>query len=590
MTITTRQSPIRRAKLTAALPLLGFSLLSLYAADSFAVPANPSKFKIAQPNGQKIAAINQGDEWNNWVETQKGYTIAKASDGVWYYVNGFNAVPAAPGLPSIDAPAQEPVLTGVQAGNPAPSGLAKHLRPAARTPARSGDTAPAGPNQISSLVSSSNTTGTRNVVFILAEFNNRAGTYAQSTWASFVTNNLGDFYAKASHGNVTIAPAQETHGAANNGVIGWINVSTQLAAIETSLGKSDTSGNHPNTGGSTNQYNRLLAKAAMMAADPYIDYSQYDADANGYVTADELAVVVIVAGYEASYDSSTPSVWGHAWRLYSGNDGPYPVLDGKTLGVPKSGVGPLGETSGYAEFGEIQGNHQATLGIMAHELGHEIFGFADLYDVDNSTISGQTNNGLGSWSLMSGGSWGAASSQFPGASPVLPDAWSKLQMGWVNPISPRDRILLTGAGAANATPDNTVYKVATNGAATEYFLIENRQNQGYDRGIQADIPTFSGGLAIYHIDDSISCTDNRCNSHNAHPNHPRVYLRSASRDWILGNTWAQQADLWYADGGWKTVLDSASSPNSNLWSGAASGVSINSISNSLATMRVRVPQ
>ena len=231
---------------------------------------------------------------------------------------------------------------------------------------------------------------------------------------------------------------------------------------------------------------------------------------------------------------------------------------------------------------------------MVHELGHEVFGFADLYDVNSSNApNGIPNEGVGNWSVMAGGNWGAKTGEYSGATPVLPDAWSKLQMGWITPIPRRDRVLLTGVGLVTSTSDNSVYKVSTNGAATEYFLIENRQNQGYDQGLQNQISGFNGGLAIWHIDDSISCTNNDCNSLGVYQ-HPRVYLEAGNRTWITGSR-ADQNDLFFANGGWRTILDSVSAPtNSNLWNGAvkgnASGVSINSITNSLPIMRVRVPQ
>ena len=611
MNARTNQSPRRHAKLTAALSLLGFSLLSLLCADSFAAPANPALFTIQQPNGPEISARSQGDEWNNWVETEAGYTIAPDKDGVWYYVIGFSAVTPAQKLKALglnqgDIAPQQPVLSDVPATDSPPAELPQHIHPTNQRPPMNLNNAPVnGSPLFQTFAVGSNTSGARNIVFILASFNDQQGNYQQQSWATFVTNSIGDYYGKASYGKVSITPAQEDdtvlgNGAtANNGVIGWINISPQLKILEQSRGMGDTTGNHPNTGQNINQYNRLIAKAAMQAADSYIDYSLYDADADGFVTADELAVVVIVAGYERSYiAATTPSVWGHSWQIFSGSDGGYPVLDGKKLGSAKSGVGPLNATSGYAEFGERHGSppsdyHQATMGIMIHELSHEVFGCADLYDVNYATIGGQTNYGIGGWSVMAYGSWAAKSGESAGATPVLPDAWTKWQMGWITPIPQRDRILLTGVGVPTATSDNSVYKVSTNGAATEYFLIENRQNQGYDRGLQNSIPGFNGGLAIWHIDDSISCLNNQCNSLSAHL-HPRVYLEAGNRTWITGST-ANQNDLFYANGGWRTVLDSVSTPtNSNLWNGAvkgaASGVSINSISNSLSIMRVRVPQ
>jgi immune inhibitor A len=597
------QSFHQHAKIMAVFSLLGFSFLFLNGSNSFAAPANLLPYTIQQPDGQKITARNQGDEWNNWVETRSGYSIATDQNGFWHYVGSFPAPASALRSNLVGTVPTKLVLTNVPATNPPPAGLPKHLHPANQRPLMSLNRAPANGIPVSPLAMTafgSNITGKRNIVFILASFNNQPGNYQQPAWATFVTNKIGDYYRKASFGKVSIMPAQENDSilgggaAANNGVIGWINISSQLRALEISLRKPDQTGNHPNTGSNTDQYNRLIAKAAMQAADPYINYALYDDDSNGYVTPDELAVVVIVAGYERSYSATSPSVWGHAWQIFPGFDGGYPFLDGKNLGSAKPGVGPLGGTQGYSEFGEIHFDHQATMGIMAHELGHEIFGFVDLYDVNNATIGGETNLGIGGWSLMAYGSWAAKPGENAGTTPVILDAWSKLQMGWINPISKRDRVLLTGAGVSTATSDNSVYQVFTAGAPTEYFLIENRQNQGYDQGLQSLIPRFNGGLAIWHIDDSISCLDNQCNSNSTH-SHPRVYLEAGNRAWITGSSPANYDDLFYANGDWRSILDGASSPtNSDLWKGevkgAPSGVSINSISNSLSTMRVRVPQ
>ena len=98
------------------------------------------------------------------------------------------------------------------------------------------------------------------VVFVLAEFTDRKGTYSQASFAKFLKNNIADYFKKASNGRVKITPAKETHGTKNNGVIGWINL------------KYD----HPNfaAGGGSRMW--MLARKAMIAADKYIDYEYYD--------------------------------------------------------------------------------------------------------------------------------------------------------------------------------------------------------------------------------------------------------------------------------------------------------------------------
>ena len=68
------------------------------------------------------------------------------------------------------------------------------------------------------------------------------------------------------------------------------------------------------------------------------------------------------------------------------------------------------------------------IGVCAHELGHLLFGWPDLYDIDNSS------SGLGEWCLMAGGSWNG----YLGDIPAHPSAWCKADQGWVTVVK-RDR-------------------------------------------------------------------------------------------------------------------------------------------------------
>jgi M6 family metalloprotease-like protein len=259
---------------------------------------------------------------------------------------------------------------------------------------------------------------------------------------------------------VTLSPADESFGTANNGVVGWVNVGYE----------------HPNTGGNIGTANRQLTADAITAADPYVDFSAYDTNSDGYVDPDELAVVVVVAGYERAYSPNySPSVWGHKWSLFGSV--PAPAVDGVTVGDYHGGEG------GYAQFGEIHrstvsNGHQATMGIMVHELGHLVFGLPDLYDIDYSS------SGIGAWGIMASGSWGRASSDsYSGQTPVLPSAWTKYDRGWVSASIASGTISIVAAGSVAATSSNTVYKLDT-GLSDEYFLVENRQPTGYDRGLE----------------------------------------------------------------------------------------------------------
>ena len=81
---------------------------------------------------------------------------------------------------------------------------------------------------------------------------------------------------------------------------------------------------------------------------------------------------------------------------------------------------------------EPAAGHKATIGIMAHEFGHDI-NWPDLYDVNPN--DGSNGQGIGEFSLMAGGSWGESGGvgSLAGNSPAHPDAWALWYQGWVTP-------------------------------------------------------------------------------------------------------------------------------------------------------------
>jgi immune inhibitor A len=123
----------------------------------------------------------------------------------------------------------------------------------------------------------------------------------------------------------------------------------------------------------------------------------------------------------------------------------------------------------------------ALLGVCCHEIGHLIFGWPDFYDTTSSS-----GPGLGSWCLMSGGNWNGSPA---GLSPSHPSAWCKVNAGWVKPAQPKtNSIASVNANVIKTTGVcslGNIEKVWTHGDTTssEYFLLENRQNVGFDSAL-----------------------------------------------------------------------------------------------------------
>ncbi len=498
-----------------------------------AMPAFKRALAVKQPDGREFVAVVKGDEWVNWTETKEGYTIAKGEDGYWYHVADYFE--------------STPVINGYRADFDPPFGSSKSIRPRPseahlqykmQALAASSDPLSTPPSGVF----------TGKILFILVQYSNQKATTTEAAWANLLANNVADYYRRASYGKVNLLPAEETSGTPNNGVIDWVTLP----------------GNHPNTGSNTNIANQKITKEAIEAADPYVDFASFDTNGDGYVTSNELAVVVIVAGGEKSFGDSGNTVWGHAWDI-SEIVG-VPVADGKILGVYQNG------SRGYAQFGEKHGSHMATMGIIVHELGHLVFGLPDLYDTDNSST------GVGGWCVMSFGSWGSKLGDlYPGQTPVLPSAWIKVNRGWVTPVT-SGNISLTASGNAGASSENTVYK-ATTGISTQYFLVENRQPAGYDLGLYSLLSTNSwGGLAIFHIDET--CTSNT--------NELDRWVDLEEADHNENYTGTQITDLWYSGNG--TAFNGSSSPSSRLYGGASSGVSLNRFSARGTVMTASIPK
>ena len=225
--------------------------------------------------------------------------------------------------------------------------------------------------------------------------------------------------------------------------------------------------------------------------------------------------MVVVAGYERSNDmTGTPSVWAHQWAL---DDVIPPILDGVVIGNSAYG--------GYAQFGEVHTDHQATIGVMVHELGHTL-NWPDLYDIDGSSY------GVGDWSVMGTGNWNQTS--LAGDSPAHPDAFLKWYQGWVTPTAVS--LTMNNVGILQAednpvayllhlNPGGVNWELGSHSGTGEYFLVENRQQTLYDAGLPGC------GLLFWHIDESVTSTT----SANTNEDRPLVALVQADNANDLAN-------------------------------------------------------
>lgn len=129
------------------------------------------------------------------------------------------------------------------------------------------------------------------------------------------------------------------------------------------------------------------------------------------------------------------------------------------------------------------------LGLIAHELGHLVFGWDDFYDISDSPNRWA---GTGDWDLMASGSWNYLNNQEPGQCPAHPMALHKLQHNWVHVD------LVTSSASMVLDPiinSKKVIKISTKGYThSQFLLLENRSLSGFDQALPGK------GLLIWKVD------------------------------------------------------------------------------------------
>ncbi|MEO0083218.1 MAG: M6 family metalloprotease domain-containing protein [candidate division WOR-3 bacterium] len=366
-----------------------------------------------------------------------------------------------------------------------------------------------------------------NTLVILVDFPDCAGSMPQDSWNKILltTNTPGksmrDYYLEVSSNYVILTGAQENSIPNNNGVVGWYRMPFNHPYNRVPASQRDTwekvrgdslPGCPP--GCRSWALSQQLAYLAVQKADSNVDYCTLPwiqpspPSGPAYTYAH---IIIIVAGYEASYygrpSNPTPNTWRHHWFIpgmgyytndFSSNPNPpwFCYVAGQNYGM---GYCLLGERA--SPGGGIIGQ-----GLVSHEVGHDL-GFPDLYDVDATDVSG--GDGLGQWCLMAGGDWlGSPWATKPGHL----SAWCKVDQGWVY-VNTVQNSILTNVQIPAIESVPIVYKLIPYNQPNchQYFLVENRQLKKFDGALPGS------GLIIYHCDDSMinlhrSRYDNTVNS------------------------------------------------------------------------------
>jgi M6 family metalloprotease-like protein len=508
--------------------IIASALIFLCFGIAFAVPASPGLKEVKMPDGTTMQVRLIGDERISWLETADGYTILRNPDGYYEYAERDDS--------------GQLIASGIKAGQkPLPE--KKHIRQSRELISLRIMSMKMEPKKIESP---SQITGTEKVIVLLVEFADvphespaHDPSYFNSLYFDSTFGTLNNYLQEMSYNQLNIIGATSDWGASvqNMAYYGYGQDPGMLKIGE-------------------------LVVEAVAAADPFINFRDYDQDGDGYV--DHL--IIVHSGGDYAVTGDPDDIWSHKWcvdpietddSLYADTDPDDDITEDDLLFI-----------SCYAMSSEDD-----LLGVHAHEFLHDL-GAPDLYDYDYD------GNPVGYWCIMDYGAYGGNPS---GSVPTgicgylrydLDADLNNGYIGWLDVNVPTQDNNYTVTQLADSIGDR-LYRIDIP-RSYEYFLVENRQPVSYD----ASVP--DTGIVIYHVDENMP--DNAydrsvgiINSGTPYSSFYRISVENPGGDYGKLDAAFSQDDA-------QALFDNYSAPNSKSNPGIDSEISITNTSVSQQNM------
>ncbi|MGE5424395.1 MAG: M6 family metalloprotease domain-containing protein [Syntrophothermus sp.] len=500
---------------------------------SLAVTAKPGPVEFTQPDGTKVTLLLKGDEHVHWATTVDGYTLLSDSTGAYVYAS---KNPAGIGFSNVRA--HDPV----QRGSSEKAFLGQLEKGIFFSKQQLGEMKRAvllksSDQSDATLSGGFPTTGTRKLLMILANFNNTSTTYTPSAFTNFMnqvnyngTGSFRDYYLEVSYGQLIV----------NTTVTTWVTL--------------------PNTHdyyGPQGMWGKFAYDAIVAANNQAgVNFAEFDNNGDGVV--DGVTIVHQGRGQEESGNIS--DIWSHSWDLGSaGYTAAQRTFDGVLVSAYTTEPEKMGTSS------------MVNIGVFCHEFGHNL-GAPDFYDADYST-NGQYQ-GTGNWDLMASGSWNSN-----GIKPAHHTAWTKAYFGW---ITPQQLTTAQSVTLPNAEGNPVAYRYNTT-TSNEYYLVENRQQTGFDVALPGH------GMIIYHVDGNyISAhsgpNDVNCTSHQGL--YPMAANSTTANGIMVSPGTINTTGCSWPGASLKTTFTDATIPAAKSWAGANTGLPLQNIAENNSTKEV----
>ena len=428
----------------------------ILAGKSYAVEAYPHKIKYPQPDGKTVVTLTmKGDEKVNWAETEDGYTLVYDNSGFFVYATLDSTGDMVPSqYMATEIAKRSPEVRSFLANTP------KRLHYSR--------------SQIKYMLSlweireaktksldKSNTTGTVRILVIMMQYPNRQFVKTRQQISNMF--NQVNYSAENAVGSV--------HDYYDEASYGQLNMVADVVGPYTCDHNSRYYGRHGQ--GNAQSGSEFATEALRKASADSVNFSLYDSDNDQRVDC----VHIIFAGYGQEAGGGDSVIWSHKWSASE------PIANNNTVARTYS-CSP--ELQGHS------GSNISHIGVACHEIGH-VLGAPDFYDIDYAS-NGQYP-GMGNWDIMAGGSWGGVNGQ-SGNSPAHHNLYTKAYIyHWVNVTT------LSGYDTVTLQPMNSdstsFYRINTT-TPNEFYLIDNRQKQGFDGSCPGH------GLMIYHVHSGIA--------------------------------------------------------------------------------------
>lgn len=509
-----------------------------------ATVAYPWPQEVALPDGSTITIQMYGDEFGGFATTSDGYRVTREADGFYYYETATYTTKSG-------------VSTGLRANNPG-----------RRTAAERGRLS----DVLRELTTAEMTAGEQlrqqsAALFEKKTIQTKAGRKIHPEKLLVIMVEFADTKFTAPNAKAAIADVFNKRGYMGYGSVkdffvensgGAYNPTFDVVGVATMDNKSEFYAKNE-------MVNMLdLVVSACKAVSGSVNYADYDCNGDGVVDN----VYIVFAGHNQAEGGGNSTIWPHASDIRGANKNL--VLNGKQIGPYSCG----------SEYRLASGSVLSGIGTYCHEFGH-ILGLMDMYDTDKGAGGGESP-GLFRLSLMSSGNYNNNS-----YTPPSLNAFERSELGWL--ALPE---LTPGKATLQAINLNKGYRISTS-QANEYFVLEVRDNTGWDKYISANSAAPFQGLVIYQVDQTdrvvngISARSRwQINQVNTFPDHMCMRLRPASN---LVNAYEGAP---YPGGNGNNVFSRLSLPAAVDWDGVPLGVEITDIeyNSSKSTFTVRASQ